>query len=174
MIRVRFCVLHSRHARVLLRVRAGLPRGKAALRPFAHDGSRHLPRERITRYVADAHGRDARNPGGVPKPENHRRHNPFDMRSTHPPPPPSPSLHRGRRASIRAARDAERPLAHDVRFLHTSKRSHRPHVPPSGSPTETVVDVNRIRRAKSFGNREMPTRRQPPSPSNTTHGSPFA
>lgn len=89
-------------------------------------------------------------------------------------PPPSPSLHRGRRASIRAARDAERPLAHDVRFLHTSKRSHRPHVPPSGSPTETVVDVNRIRRAKSFGNREMPTRRQPPSPSNTTHGSPFA
>lgn len=88
MIRVRFCVLHSRHARVLLRVRAGLPRGKAALRPFAHDGSRHLPRERITRYVADAHGRDARNPGGVPKPEFHRRHNPFDMRSTHPPPPP--------------------------------------------------------------------------------------
>lgn len=57
------------------------------MRPFAHDGSRHLPRERITRYVADAHGRDARNPGGVPKPENHRRHNPFDMRSTHPPPP---------------------------------------------------------------------------------------
>ena len=46
-------------------------------------------------------------------------------------PPPVPSPHRGRRAGVRAARDAEGTPAHEVRASPTRKRSRRAHAPPS-------------------------------------------
>lgn len=50
-------------------------------------------------------------------------------------PPPVPSPNRGRRAGVRAARDAEGTPAHEVRASPTRKRSRRAHAPPSVDAT---------------------------------------
>ena len=59
----------------------------------------------------------------------------FFPRSTHPRLPLVPYPRRGRRAGVRAPRDAEGTPAHEVRASPTRKRSRRAHAPPSVDAT---------------------------------------
>lgn len=126
-----------RHARVLRpRVGAGLPRREAPTHPAQDGRAPQLPRERIARYgETRAWPRRARRrASGMRFSRVDRFSSLFPrVRLTRAPSVPSPN--RGRRAGVRAARDAEGTPAHEVRASPTRKRSRRAHAPPSVDAT---------------------------------------